>query len=173
MVMVSCFTDHYTAFDGNKHLVLLIPFYGPMCFNLPTDLDKDRVYEKFYLKVGGSFTSSKHSVAQVSLRSLGVIMRILDIKTGYSQLDCYDNDIPTFSDHASTDPRLHQGLPCDGAICGHGGVPEPDLQLLVPLWKAKRDVKDCGEHTRTSPRGPDFDLHGEIPALHISLDGNI
>ena len=52
IVIFSCFTDHYPALDGSKHLVLLIPFYGPMCFNLPTDMDKDRVYEKFYLKVG-------------------------------------------------------------------------------------------------------------------------
>ena len=56
--MVSCFTDHYPALDGSKHLVLLVPFYGPMCFNLPSDLDKDRVYENFYLKAsegGGVF----------------------------------------------------------------------------------------------------------------------
>ena len=51
IVMGSCFTDHYLASNDQKYLVLLIPFYGPLCFNLPSDLDKDRVYEFFYLKV--------------------------------------------------------------------------------------------------------------------------
>jgi hypothetical protein len=49
---VSCFTDTYRASDDRLHVVLLIPFYGPQCFNLPSDFDKDRVYEFYYVKVG-------------------------------------------------------------------------------------------------------------------------
>lgn len=49
---MSCFTDTYTASNGQKYWVFIMPFYGPLCFSLPTDQDKDRVYEFFYLKVG-------------------------------------------------------------------------------------------------------------------------
>ncbi len=48
--MLSCFTDTYTATNGQKFWVLLVPFYGPLCFSLPTDYDKDRVYEYYYLR---------------------------------------------------------------------------------------------------------------------------
>ncbi|KXZ47852.1 hypothetical protein GPECTOR_32g464 [Gonium pectorale] len=47
----SSFTDTYTALNGQKFWVLMMPFYGPLCFSLPTDEDKDRVYDFFYLKV--------------------------------------------------------------------------------------------------------------------------
>ena len=48
--MVS-FTDTYTALNGQKFWVLMIPFYGPLCFSLPTEEDKDRVYDFYFLKV--------------------------------------------------------------------------------------------------------------------------
>lgn len=47
----SAFTDTYTASNGTKFWVFMMPFYGPMCFSLPTDEDKDRVYDYYYLKV--------------------------------------------------------------------------------------------------------------------------
>lgn len=50
-VIVCSFTDTYTASNNIKYLVLLMPFYGPVCFSLPTDFDKDRVYDNYYLKV--------------------------------------------------------------------------------------------------------------------------
>ncbi|KAG2441176.1 hypothetical protein HXX76_004028 [Chlamydomonas incerta] len=45
------FTDTYTAFNGQKFWVIIMPFYGPLCFSLPSDEDKDRVYDWFYLKI--------------------------------------------------------------------------------------------------------------------------
>lgn len=45
------FTDTYTAINGQKFWVLIMPFYGPLCFSLPSDEDKDRVYDHFYLKI--------------------------------------------------------------------------------------------------------------------------
>jgi len=50
-VLVCAFTDTYTASNNIKYLVLLLPFYGPVCFSLPSDFDKDRVYDHYYLKV--------------------------------------------------------------------------------------------------------------------------
>lgn len=47
--MVS-FTDTYTALNGQKFWVIMMPFYGPLCFSLPCEEDKDRVYDFFYLK---------------------------------------------------------------------------------------------------------------------------
>ncbi|KAG2490176.1 hypothetical protein HYH03_011305 [Edaphochlamys debaryana] len=47
----SSFTDTYTATNGQKYWVLIMPFYGPLCFSLPTDEDKDRVYDYYYLKI--------------------------------------------------------------------------------------------------------------------------
>ena len=55
LVIAASFTDTYTASNGLKFVVLLLPFYGPICFSLPTDFDKDRVYEFYYLKVGPSW----------------------------------------------------------------------------------------------------------------------
>lgn len=49
--MVS-FTDTYTAYNGLKFWVVLVPFHGPVCFSLPTDEDKERVFEYFNVKVG-------------------------------------------------------------------------------------------------------------------------
>ena len=57
LVVFSNFTDTYTASNGSKFIVILMPFYGPLCFSLPTDFDKDRVYEFFYLKVSCSYES--------------------------------------------------------------------------------------------------------------------
>lgn len=51
LVVVTSFTDTYTASNGLKFIVLLVPLYGPVCFSLPSDFDKDRVYEFYYLKV--------------------------------------------------------------------------------------------------------------------------
>ncbi|GFR47316.1 hypothetical protein Agub_g9004 [Astrephomene gubernaculifera] len=45
------FTDTYTALNGQKFWVLMMPFYGPLCFSLPTGEDKDRMYDHYYLKV--------------------------------------------------------------------------------------------------------------------------
>jgi hypothetical protein len=50
LVIVASFTDTYTASNGQSFVVVLVPFYGPVCFSLPTDQDKDRVYEFYYLK---------------------------------------------------------------------------------------------------------------------------
>lgn len=50
LVIFSCFTDTYTASNNQSYIVLLMPLYGPICFSLPSDYDKDRVYEFFYLK---------------------------------------------------------------------------------------------------------------------------
>ena len=47
----SSFTDTYTATNNQKSWVFIMPFYGPLCFSLPTDYDKDRVYEFYYLKI--------------------------------------------------------------------------------------------------------------------------
>ncbi|GIL61898.1 hypothetical protein Vafri_16273 [Volvox africanus] len=44
------FSDTYTALDGQKFWVLIMPVYGPLCFSLPTEEDKDRVYEHYYAK---------------------------------------------------------------------------------------------------------------------------
>lgn len=49
--MLVCFTDTYTASNGQKFWVFIMPFWGPVCPSLPSDLDKDRVYECFYLKL--------------------------------------------------------------------------------------------------------------------------
>lgn len=49
--VMACFTDTYTASNQQKFWVFIIPFYGPLCFSLPTDYDKDRVYEFYYLKI--------------------------------------------------------------------------------------------------------------------------
>lgn len=60
MVLFACstilcaFTDTYTASNNQKFIVLLIPRYGPICMSLPTDLDKDRVYEFYYDRVSTS-----------------------------------------------------------------------------------------------------------------------
>jgi hypothetical protein len=48
---LACFSDTYTASNGAKYWVFIIPVYGPLCFSLPTDWDKDRVYEWYYLRV--------------------------------------------------------------------------------------------------------------------------
>lgn len=50
-VIFASFTDTYTGSNNTKYVVLLLPFYGPVCFSLPSDFDKDRVYDHFYLKV--------------------------------------------------------------------------------------------------------------------------
>ena len=42
---------HSACSDGTRHWVLILPYYGPVCFALPTDADKDRVYDYYYLKV--------------------------------------------------------------------------------------------------------------------------
>ena len=55
MVFVTSFTDHYLASNQTKYVVLLIPFYGPMCFSLPSEFDKDRMYELFYIKVSRAY----------------------------------------------------------------------------------------------------------------------
>lgn len=47
----TCFTDTFTASDNSRNLVLLVPFYGPVCGGLPSDYDKDRLYERFHLKL--------------------------------------------------------------------------------------------------------------------------
>mmetsp|Transcript_40215 Transcript_40215/g.89249 ORF Transcript_40215/g.89249 Transcript_40215/m.89249 type:complete len:296 (+) Transcript_40215:396-1283(+) len=51
LVIIVSFTDTYTATNKQKYAVLIIPIYGPVCFSLPTDYDKDKVYEHFYLKI--------------------------------------------------------------------------------------------------------------------------
>ncbi|EFJ44696.1 hypothetical protein VOLCADRAFT_95012 [Volvox carteri f. nagariensis] len=56
------FTDTYTAFDGQKFWVLIMPVYGPLCFSLPTEEDKDRVYEYYYAK-GRDFVHAVLSTA--------------------------------------------------------------------------------------------------------------
>ena len=48
---LTCFTDYYKALDESVHVVLLVPIYGPIGLNLPSDADKDRVYEFYYVKV--------------------------------------------------------------------------------------------------------------------------
>ncbi len=48
--ILACFSDTYTASNSIKSWVFIIPFYGPLCFSLPTDFDKDRVYEHYYLR---------------------------------------------------------------------------------------------------------------------------
>ncbi|MEW5303423.1 MAG: hypothetical protein WDW36_006116 [Sanguina aurantia] len=48
--MVS-FTDTYTAYNGLKFWVVLVPFHGPICVSLPTDEDKERVFEYFNVKL--------------------------------------------------------------------------------------------------------------------------
>ncbi len=53
LVIAASFTDTYTATNDQKYVVLLMPLYGPLCFSLPSDFDKDRVYEHYYLKVRG------------------------------------------------------------------------------------------------------------------------
>ncbi|KAG1674463.1 hypothetical protein FOA52_003068 [Chlamydomonas sp. UWO 241] len=50
-VLSAGFTDTYTASNNIKYMVVLIPLHGPVCFSLPTDFDKDRVYDHFYLKI--------------------------------------------------------------------------------------------------------------------------
>lgn len=50
LVIIASFTDTYIASNNLAYVVILLPFYGPICFSLPTDYDKDRVYEFFYLK---------------------------------------------------------------------------------------------------------------------------
>lgn len=45
------FTDTYTAYNGLKFWVILVPMHGPICFSLPTEEDKDRVWDSFRLKV--------------------------------------------------------------------------------------------------------------------------
>lgn len=47
----TAFTDSYTATNGMKYWVFLLPGAGPQCFSLPTEYDKDRVYEFYYLKI--------------------------------------------------------------------------------------------------------------------------
>uniref|UniRef100_A0A7S0RXL8 Uncharacterized protein n=1 Tax=Chlamydomonas leiostraca TaxID=1034604 RepID=A0A7S0RXL8_9CHLO len=49
--LLACFSDTYTASNGQKFWVFIMPFYGPLCFSLPSDYDKDRVYEFYYLKI--------------------------------------------------------------------------------------------------------------------------
>ncbi|GLC33325.1 hypothetical protein PLESTB_000345600 [Pleodorina starrii] len=56
------FTDTYTALDGQKFWVLIMPIYGPLCFSLPTEEDKDRVYDNFYAK-GRDFVHATLSTA--------------------------------------------------------------------------------------------------------------
>lgn len=51
MNFLVCFTDTYTGSNQQKFWVLVMPFYGPVCFSLPTDFDKDRVYDHYYLKI--------------------------------------------------------------------------------------------------------------------------
>ena len=46
----SSFTDTYVATDGQVFWVLILPCYGPVCFSLPTNLDKDRVYDFYFLR---------------------------------------------------------------------------------------------------------------------------
>ncbi|KAL6764035.1 hypothetical protein V8C86DRAFT_3129160 [Haematococcus lacustris] len=48
---MACFTDTYTASNQQKFWVFILPFWGPLCFSLPTDHDKDRVYEFYYLRI--------------------------------------------------------------------------------------------------------------------------
>lgn len=48
--ILSCFTDTYTASNQNKYWVFIIPGYGPLCFSLPSDPDKDLVYDNYYLR---------------------------------------------------------------------------------------------------------------------------
>ncbi|PNH08555.1 hypothetical protein TSOC_004880 [Tetrabaena socialis] len=45
------FTDTYSASNGQSYWVLIMPFYGPLCFSLPTDDDKDKVYDMYFLKI--------------------------------------------------------------------------------------------------------------------------
>lgn len=51
VVVLHAFTDTYKASNKQSYWVFLIPGYGVTCLNLPTDLDKDRVDDFFYLKV--------------------------------------------------------------------------------------------------------------------------
>jgi hypothetical protein len=44
------FTDSYMASNGMSYWVLIVPCSGPVCFNLPSEQDKDEVWEHFYLK---------------------------------------------------------------------------------------------------------------------------
>jgi hypothetical protein len=48
--ILACFSDSYSASNGQKFWVFILPAYGPLCFSLPSDWDKDRVYEYYYLR---------------------------------------------------------------------------------------------------------------------------
>eukprot|EP00201_Polytomella_parva_P001549 CAMPEP_0175073292 /NCGR_PEP_ID=MMETSP0052_2-20121109/20450_1 /TAXON_ID=51329 ORGANISM="Polytomella parva, Strain SAG 63-3" /NCGR_SAMPLE_ID=MMETSP0052_2 /ASSEMBLY_ACC=CAM_ASM_000194 /LENGTH=308 /DNA_ID=CAMNT_0016341023 /DNA_START=74 /DNA_END=1000 /DNA_ORIENTATION=+ len=49
-VFLSSFTDTFTSKNGQKYTVFLAPFYGPICFSLPSEEDKDHLYEFYFFK---------------------------------------------------------------------------------------------------------------------------
>ncbi|MEW5301549.1 MAG: hypothetical protein WDW38_010287 [Sanguina aurantia] len=48
LVFAVRFTDTYTASNGGIFHVILIPFYGPLCSQLPSQWDKDQVATHFH-----------------------------------------------------------------------------------------------------------------------------
>jgi len=45
------FTDTYTDGNNRAHNVFIVPWYGPVTGDLPTEQDKDLVYEHYYVKL--------------------------------------------------------------------------------------------------------------------------
>ncbi|KAF5842839.1 hypothetical protein DUNSADRAFT_4723 [Dunaliella salina] len=45
-----CFTDSYVTSTSTRVIIFMVPFYGPLSNGLPTEYERDKVYENYFLK---------------------------------------------------------------------------------------------------------------------------